>query len=176
MKLMELVDKDYPRKPRILIVDDDWLNRDLLTTYLTHMGAEIFTAIDGCEALEKATLTPPDLTLLDIQMPRMDGIEACRQLKAHPATRSMPIIMVTAMEGEDEKIKSLEAGADDFIIKPYSSVMLLSRVRALLKIKQLNDRLQVYTRLLRQVLNRYVGEETAAAMLANPEKYLQPGG
>ncbi len=173
---MQLVGLDFPRKPVILIADDDWLNRDVLETYLKHMGAEVITTGDGFAALEAAIKTPPDLILTDLQMPRMDGIEACKHLKAHPATQFVPVVMVTAMEGDADKLRAIEAGVDDFIPKPYSAVMLMTRVRALLKIKQLNDQVQARTELLRRVLNRYVTEEVVQTILTDPEKHLKLGG
>jgi class 3 adenylate cyclase len=173
---MELVGQDFPRKPKILVVDDDWLNRDLLSTYLRHMGADVLSANDGAQALEIATGDPPDVILMDINMPRMDGVEATRHLKAHPATQFVPVVVVTALDGDEEKIRAIEAGADDFITKPYSSLLLTTRVRALLKIKQLNDQLQARNQLLRKVLNRYVAEEVTSAILTDPEKNLQLGG
>ena len=173
---MELVDKDFPRKPRVLVVDDDWLNRDMLATYLTHMGAEVLSASDGMKALEMATADPPDLILMDMQMPRMGGMEATRYLKAHPATQFVPIVIVTALEGDEEKMKALEAGADDFLTKPYSSPLLMTRVRSLLKIKHLHDQIRRRNDLLRQVLNAYVAPEVAEAMLTDPERNLRLGG
>ena len=174
--MMELVDSHFPRKPVILIADDDWLNRDVLETYLKRMGAEVVAVGDGFAALETATANPPDLILTDLHMPRMDGIEACKLLKAHPATQFVPVVMVTAQEGDEEKLRAIEAGADDFIPKPYSAVMLMTRVRALLKIKQLNDQLQARNQLLRQVLSRYMSEEVVSTILTDPEKHLQLGG
>jgi class 3 adenylate cyclase len=173
---MDLVDKDFPRKPRVLVVDDDWLNRDVLSTYLTHMGAEVSQATDGMKALEMATTDPPDLILMDQQMPRMDGLEATKYLKAHPATQLVPIVIITAMEGDEEKMKALQAGADDFLTKPYSSPLLMARARALLKIKHLNDQIRRRNELLRQVLNAYVAPEVAEAVLTNPEQNLRLGG
>src|SRR4029077_8890924 len=123
---MELVNSDFPRTPKILIADDDRLNRDMLGTYLTRMGAEVISTSDGFKALEMATSDPPDLILMDLQMPRMDGLEACKHLKSHPVTQFIPLVIITAMEGDEEKIKALEAGADDFISKPYSSFLLMT--------------------------------------------------
>jgi class 3 adenylate cyclase len=173
---MQLVGPNFPRKPKILVADDDWLNRDVLETYLRHMDAEVISALDGLQALELATGDPPDLIIMDLQMPRMDGAEACRHIKAHPATQFVPVVMVTALEGDEEKRRAIEAGVDDFITKPYSSILLMTRVRALLKIKHLNDELQARNRLLRRVLNRYVAEEVAEIILTNPEKHLRLGG
>jgi len=164
------------RPPRILIVDDDWLNRDLLKAYLTSSGCEVATAADGREALEAALADPPDLTLADIQMPRMDGLTLCRELKANPKTRFVPIVIVTALDSEDEKLKAIEAGADDFVSKPYNAVVLMTRVRSLLRIKRLHDDVESRNRLLRQVLNRYVAEDVAEVILQDPERHMRLGG
>lgn len=173
---MELVDPDFPRKPKVLIADDDWLNRDLLENYLARMGAEVVSTTDGSKAVELAIADPPDLILMDMQMPRMDGLEACKHLKAHPSTQFVPLVIITAMEGDEEKIKALEAGADDFITKPFSSFLLMTRLRALLKIKQLNDQLQDRNQLLHRVLSRYLAPEVTDTILTDPEKYLRLGG
>ncbi|MGA9531705.1 MAG: adenylate/guanylate cyclase domain-containing protein [Anaerolineales bacterium] len=168
--------KILERPPRILIVDDDWLNRDLLKAYLTASGCEVVTASDGQEALEAALDAPPDLVLADIQMPRMDGLTLCRHLKSAAQTRFVPIVVVTALDSEEEKIKAIEAGADDFVSKPYNAVVLLTRVRSLLRIKQLHDEIESRNRLLRQVLNRYVAEDVADVILRDPERHLKLGG
>ncbi len=173
---MDLVDSDFPRKPKVLVVDDDWLNRDVVVTYFSHMGADVSSAPDGFKGLELAAADPPDLVIMDMQMPRMDGIEACKYLKSNEATRFTPVIIVTAMESDEERIRALDAGADDFITKPYSSLLLMTRARALLKIKQLNDKLAGRNEMLRGALNRYVAEAVADAILTNPEKHLQLGG
>jgi adenylate cyclase len=164
------------RPPKVLIVDDDWLNRDLLKAYLTASGCEVATAADGKEALEKALDSPPDLTLADVQMPNMDGLELCRLLKSTRATRFVPVVIVTALDSEEEKLKAIEAGADDFVSKPYNAVVLLTRVRSLLRIKRLNDEVEARNRLLRQVLNRYVAEDVADVILTDPERHLKLGG
>jgi adenylate cyclase len=168
----------FNRGPRILVVDDDWLNRDLLRAYLTSSGAEVVTAPDGQAALELAQGRGAllDLALVDIQMPRMDGLELCRQLKAAPETRFVPIIIVTALDSEDEKLKAIEAGADDFVTKPYNSTVLLTRVRSLLRLKKLHDDLESRNRLLRQVLDGYVSEDVVDILLTDPERYLKLGG
>ena len=166
----------FTRPPRILVADDDWLNRDLLQAYLSTSGCEVVTAADGETALKLALSVPPDLALVDIQMPRMDGLELCRRLKANQATRFVPVVMVTALDSEDEKINSFEAGADDFVTKPYSSIVLLARVRSLLRIKRLHDEVEARNRLLRQVLDRYVAEDVAEIILKDPERHLRLGG
>lgn len=168
----------FNRGPRILVVDDDWLNRDLLRAYLTSSGSEVLTAADGLAALELVLGpgAPLDLALIDIQMPRMDGLELCRQLKAAPQTRFVPVIIVTALDSEDEKLKAIEAGADDFVTKPYNSTVLLTRVRSLLRLKKLHDDLESRNHLLRQVLDGYVSEDVADILLTDPERYLKLGG
>lgn len=168
----------FNRAPRILVVDDDWLNRDLLRAYLTSSGSEVVTAADGQAALEQALGRggPLDLALVDIQMPRMDGLELCRQLKAEPRTRFVPVIIVTALDSDDEKLKAIEAGADDFVTKPYNSTVLLTRVRSLLRLKKLHDDLESRNRLLRQMLDGYVSEDVADVLLTDPERYLKLGG
>lgn len=166
----------FNRAPRILVADDDWLNRDLLEAYLTTSGAEVVTAADGQVALEQARSGPLDLALVDVQMPRMDGLALCRALKTSPQTRFIPVIIVTALDSEDEKLKALDVGADDFITKPYNSIVLLTRVRSLLRIKRLHDDLETRNRVLRQVLDRYVAEDVADVILTDPERYLKLGG
>jgi adenylate cyclase len=172
---MDLTDI-FNRQPRILIADDDWLNRDLLRTYLASSGCEVTIAPDGQTALDLALANPPDLALLDVQMPVLDGIKLCQTLKSTPNTRFIPVIIVTAFDTDEEKIKAIDAGADDFISKPYNSIILLTRVRSLLRIKKLNDDIEARNRLLRQVLDRYVAEDVADLILENPEQKLQLGG
>jgi adenylate cyclase len=167
---------DSQRPPRVLVVDDSKLNRELLEAYLVQFGADVTLAHDGREGLERALQSPPDVVLTDLQMPRMDGLELCRQLKADPATQFVPIVMLTAMEGEEEKMRAIEAGADDFMTKPYSAIMLMTRVRNLLKSKQLSDQIQERNRLMRKMLNRYVSQEVADMILMNPERALSLGG
>lgn len=165
---------DHP--PRILIADDDWLNRDLLETYLRNAGCEVIAVPDGETALEAIEKQNPDLALLDIQMPRMDGLTLCRRIKGSKVGGYLPVIIVTALDAEDEKLRALDAGADDFIGKPYSSLILLTRVRSLLRIKRLDSELRDRNKLLRQVLNTYVDKEIAEVILTDPERHLKLGG
>ena len=166
----------FNRPPRILVADDDWLNRDLLTAYLSTSGCDVVTAVDGREALDAALKQPPDLALIDVQMPRMDGLALCQSLKSNPSTRFMPVVIVTALDTEEEKLKALEVGADDFVTKPYSSVILLTRVRSLLRIKKLHDEVESRNRLLRQVLDRFLAEDVTDVILTDPERYMKLGG
>jgi class 3 adenylate cyclase len=152
------------------------LLRELLEAILMDANYDVVTASDGQAGLDAVTAHKPDLVLLDVQMPRMDGYEVCKRLKDDPRTQFLPVVMVTALEGDEDKIKAIEAGADDFVTKPYNSYMLLTRVKSLLRIKHLNDELEERNALLRKVLNRYVNEDIADVILADPERHLKLGG
>ncbi len=167
---------DEKPRQRVMVVDDDWLNRDLLEAYLRQADYEVIVAYDGRSALAQIEKDPPDLVLLDVSMPRMDGYEVCRRIKSSAKTRFIPVVMVTALEADEDKIKAIEAGADDFVTKPFNSVLLLSRVRSLLRLKRLHDELEARERLLRKVLSRYVASEVTDTILSDPEKYLKLGG
>lgn len=163
-------------KPRILVVDDNEQNVELLEAMLIPQGYHVITAYDGMEALERVVEAQPDLIVLDIMMPRMDGFEVARRLRAQEETRAIPILMLTALREVSDKVRGLEAGADDFLSKPFNRVELLARVRSLLRIKQLHDELQAKNALLEGVLNRYVSEEITRQILSDPEQQLRLGG
>ena len=129
-----------PRK--ILVVDDNPQNVKLLADVLAHQGYWVDTADSGTAALESIRRDPPDLVLLDVIMPGVDGFEVCRALRLDPRSEALPVIMVTGLDQREERIKGLEAGADDFITKPVNRPELLARVRSLLRIKQLYDTVQ----------------------------------
>ncbi len=126
---------------KILVVDDTPHNIKLLEAVLTPRGYTVVSAGNGPEALEKVVREGPDLILLDIVMPGIDGYEVCRRLRDNPATRLLPVVMITA-SGEQEKVKAIEAGADDFIPKPFNQAELLARVKSLLRIKEYHDTIQ----------------------------------
>ena len=128
--------------PRILIADDNPENLDIFKRRLAVHGYEILTATDGEEALAKAREHQPDLILLDIMMPKLDGIAVCRQLKADSALPFMPIIMVTAKTGSQDVVAGLEAGADEYLPKPVDHAALVARVKSMLRIKGLHDEVQ----------------------------------
>jgi class 3 adenylate cyclase len=129
-------------RARILVVDDTPQNVKLLADLLGAKGYDVVTAATGAEALEKVSTERPDLVLLDVVMPQMSGYEVCRTLRARPDTAILPIVLVTALDPSQERIKGLDAGADDFLTKPIHQPELLARVRSLLRIKQLYDTVQ----------------------------------
>ena len=126
---------------RVLVVDDTAQNRRLMEAVLSPLGHAVSGAASGREALDLIAAEPPDLVLLDIVMPEMDGYEVCRSLRADPATQMLPIIMLTS-SGDQDKVVAIEAGADDFIARPFDPHELLARVRSLLRIKEYHDTIQ----------------------------------
>jgi diguanylate cyclase (GGDEF)-like protein len=146
--------EELPRKNKILVVDDVPVNVQLLTTYLASVGYDVFTARDGQEALDKVAAVQPDLILLDVMMPKLNGFEVCERLKSDSATKIIPVIMVTALNEIEDKIKATESGADDFVSKPFNKLELLTRVKSLLRIKQLHDELRAKVKELEQARER----------------------
>ena len=122
----------------ILVVDDLPQNLRLLEAVLQPHGYDIVLATSGQEALDRLASEPIDLVLLDVVMPEMDGLEVCRRLRADEATSFLPVVMVTA-SGDPEKRAAIEAGADDFVTKPFDQAELLARVRSLLRVKRYHD-------------------------------------
>ena len=127
---------------KILVVDDTPQNIKVLDAILSPRGYRVVTARSGAEALQKVRDEAPDLVLLDILMPGMSGYEVAQRLRADPATGVLPIVMVTALGAQEEKVKAIEAGADDFLTKPVNQLELLARVKSLLRIKQYHDTIQ----------------------------------
>ena len=127
---------------KILVVDDTPRNVKLLADILSVKGYAVITAASGLEALTQVQAQRPDLVLLDIVMPEMSGYEVCRTLRDQPATNMLPVIMVTALDPGEERVKGIEAGADDFLTKPINQPELLARVKSLLRIKELHDTIQ----------------------------------
>jgi len=128
-------------RPVVLIVDDVAANRDLIDGLLEGHGYDVVQAGDGSEALAAVRDRQPDVVLLDIDMPIMDGITVCRTIKGDPPTRLVPVVLITAASDRETRIRGLEAGADDFLTKPFDGTELLVRTRVLLRDRALNKRL-----------------------------------
>ncbi len=146
------------KKAKVLLVDDEDRNLRLIQAMLAPFDYEVHVAGDGLEALHKAREVGPDLILMDVMMPKMDGFEATRELKQDAALRDIPIIFVTALQDVSDKVKALELGADDFLRKPVEQMELRARVRSLLKVKAYNDHMRDY----RQKLEGEIKKKTVA--------------
>ncbi len=144
--------------PRLLVVDDTPVNLKLLADLLGAKGYGVVTASAGLEALEKVEKERPDLVLLDVMMPGMSGYEVCKKIREHPATVMLPVVMVTALDPAQERVKGIEAGADDFLTKPINQQELLARVRSLLRIKALHDELTEWNKLLERRVEEQVAQ------------------
>jgi CheY-like chemotaxis protein len=138
---------DNPPPSKILIADDNQQNCELLDAYLADEDYEIAMAYDGRQTLERVASFSPDLILLDIMMPKLSGYEVCQQLKSDAKTRSIPILMVTALNEKNDIEKAVQAGCDDFLTKPVNQLELKTRVKSLLRVRHLTnerDRLLAY--------------------------------
>jgi len=143
---------------KILVVDDVPVNVKLLADLLTIKGYDVVTAANGAEALVKVEKDRPGLVLLDVMMPGMSGYDVCRKIRENPATAMLPIIMVTALDPTQERVKGIEAGADDFLSKPINQPELLARVKSLLRIKVLHDELADWNRTLAQRVEQQLAQ------------------
>lgn len=143
---------------RVLVVDDVLANVKLLEARLSAEYFDVMTAMSGPEALEVCARTQCDIILLDVMMPGMDGFEVCRRLKADPATHHIPVVIITALDQPSDRVRGLEAGADDFLTKPVSDVALFARVRSLTRLKMMTDELR-----MRAVSGNQIGMEAVAA-------------
>ena len=128
-------------KGNVLVVDDLPQNVKLLDAILSPLGYSVSTAASGAEALEAVAASAPDIVLLDIVMPGMDGYEVCRRLRNDPDTRFLPVVMITA-SGSQERLLAIEAGADDFVMKPFDQAELVARVGSLIRIKRYHDTIE----------------------------------
>ncbi len=148
-------------RPLVLAVDDEPANLALLGKLLVYHGYDVVEAADGRAALAAVTEHGPDLICLDVMMPEMDGIEVCRRLRRQPEHTGLPILLLTALNRPDDKARGLEAGANDFLTKPFDEIELAARLRSLLRTKALQDQLA-------DLLGRYVSESVAAEALRDP--------
>src|ERR1700728_4877288 len=140
---------------RVLFVDDVPANVKLLEARLSAEYFDVVTAMNGAEALAICERAECDLVLLDVMMPDMDGFEVCRRLKKSPVTHHIPVVMVTALDQPSDKVRGLEAGADDFLTKPISELALIARVRSLARLKMVTDELR-----MRAVTSHEIGIES----------------
>src|SRR5947209_6265004 len=148
---------------RVLVVDDVELNVKLLEAKLASEYFEVVTANNGPSALDIAEGELPDIILLDIMMPRMDGFEVCRRLKANPRTADIPVVMVTALSDVADRLRGLESGADEFLTKPVNDTALFARVRSLVRLKRMMDEL----RLREEVCGRFSSDDAAEGRSAD---------
>src|SRR5580658_5795697 len=153
---------------RVLVVDDIEVNVRLLEAKLLSEYYQVLTASSGPAALEIAARESPDIVLLDVMMPGMDGLEVCRRLKADPATRYIPVVMVTALSDVSDRLRGLEVGADDFLTKPVNDLALFARVRSLVRLRRIIEEL----RLRDEICGRFGGHVAAAAEHGGPARVL----
>ncbi len=125
----------------VLVVDDGAANRELIQAYLAGEDCHVRTASDGLSALQSIQASPPDLVLLDVQMPGLDGFEVCRRIKSSPRFKLLPVVMITSLDRTADRVIALEAGADDFMTKPVDRTELVARVRSALTLKRMYDTL-----------------------------------
>lgn len=154
---------------RILLVDDNPTNIDVLFTYLSEEGYEVLVAEDGVTALERLSFVKPDLILLDIMMPHMDGFDVCRQLKSDPETRDIPVIFITALGSVEDKVAGFQAGGVDYVTKPFQNEEVLARIQNQLELRKMRRNLQIQNEQLRsqnEALDAYA--RTVAHDLKNP--------
>lgn len=151
----------------ILVVDDNEMNRDMLSRRLERQGYQTALAEDGAQALERLPEVPFDLVLLDIMMPRMNGYEVLERIKADPALRHIPVIMISAVDELDSVVKCIELGADDYLFKPFNPILLKARVSASLEKKRLRDQEQAVVRQLQAALPPEIAARAEAGPVAD---------
>jgi len=156
---------------KILIVDDEPFNLDLLEQELADYDYVMERAGDGVEALEKTASFKPDVILLDYMMPRMNGVEVVKRLRESPEHKGIPVILLTAKATQEDKVAGLDAGADDYVTKPFDAIELLARVRAMMRLKEMHDTLEAWNRSLADTVKKQVADLERMARL---KRYLSP--
>src|SRR2546422_6969671 len=156
-------------RSKILIVDDEPFNVDYLEQELEDLGYETVSAGNGKEAVDKVASDPPDLILLDVMMPVMDGFTACRILKGNEETRLIPIVIMTALDGMEDRIRGIEAGADDFLTKPVNPRELIARIQTALKLKHAVDKKLGELSKIKDHFAKFVPEAVKRLVAANPD-------
>lgn len=136
------------KKFKILIVDDNKVNIELIKAQLKPYNYDIYVAFDGEEALEKIEIDNPDIVLLDLMMPKISGYEVCKAIKTNKQTQFIPIIVITALQELEDKLKAIELGADDFLVKPFNKLELTTRIKSLLHMKSMHDELETSENIL----------------------------
>lgn len=139
---------------KILIADDNQANCELLEAYLAEVDCEVALAADGQESLDRVASFQPDLVLLDVMMPKLNGFEVCKKIKADPATRHILVLMVTALNELGDIERAVEAGTDDFLSKPVQKIELLKRVEIMLQLKEIRDENERLRRYIEQMDER----------------------
>src|SRR3989304_3086034 len=147
------------RAPRIVVVDDEPSILEMMRLRLESMGATVITVLRGADAVPVVRAQSPDILLLDIMMPDMDGFAVIRALKEDEVTRQIPVIFMTARDEVDSRVLGLDLGAHDYVTKPFNTIELVARIRAALRVKALQDELTEKTKMLEQLATRYGGEE-----------------
>jgi len=161
---------------KALIVDDEEKNLKLIGVIMKNNGYEFATAKNGAEALATVSAFRPDIIFLDVMMPEMDGFEVCRRIKEDPCTQNIPVVMITALDGKDSKIKGLEAGASDFLAKPVDSTELMVRTKNLLRVKEFEDFLKHHNELLEAEVAKRTGQlKFALQELSRSQNELKEG-
>jgi DNA-binding response OmpR family regulator len=153
----------------ILVVDDEVKNVKLMEALLLPRGYRVITAAHGEEALQRVSQERPDLILLDVMMPIMDGFETCKRLKDDPETSLIPVVIMTALGQVEDRVKGIEAGADDFLTKPVHRDELLARIRTSLRLKQTIDHKMSVLQGVQEYLTRFVPQSVKRLVEANPE-------
>ncbi len=154
---------------KILVVDDEVKNVKLLEAQLVPRGYAVVTASNGEEALQQVAAEQPDLVLLDVMMPVMDGFEACQRLKDDPETRLIPVVIMTTLGQVEDRIKGIEAGADDFLTKPVHRDELLARIRTSLRLKQTIEHKMSLLQGIQEYLAKFVPQSVQQTLAENPE-------